>query len=214
MNLLSGFLTSLNAFVYDQTDCIPKSANPQDEGQVKMIKRFAITLITLSSLVYGSIFYLSVVHDTKFFDEILMQINRMTTHLSDMELVGQSKFVLQTIINAEHPPENWPTLIVHNQEKDHDQLFYFYKVWSLKTGLTQKDINRSYPIFKARNSQLTIINMRFGKKKMVLQFPFSKAPDGTIVTGLFYALNELPFSADLNKDNQVNHQDVLLAKGS
>lgn len=177
-----------------------------------MIKRFALTLIGMSTFIYGCIFYLSFVHDTKFYDEILIQINRMTANMSYMDEVQQSKFILKTIIDNEHPPENWEQLIVHNQQKDNQQLFYFYKVWTLKIGLTHKDVKKSYPIFSSSQNQLSIINMRYGKKKLVLQFPFSKTPDGKIITGLFYAINELPFSADFNKDNRVDHKDVLLAQ--
>jgi hypothetical protein len=176
-----------------------------------MIKRFAITLITLSTLLYGSIFVSSLLHDTRFFDEIVIQLNRMSTNLNNMDEVQHSKLILNTILENETPPENWQTLITKPPKDDFDQLFYFYKVWTIKTGLTQKNIKKSYPIYKAHQNQLTIINMRYGKKKPILQFPFSKTSQGNLVSGLFFAINEMPFSADYNGDERIDHKDVLLA---
>ncbi len=176
-----------------------------------MIKRFAITLITLSTLVYGSIFAFSIVHDTSFFDEIVIQLNRMSTNLNNNDEVQHSRLLLKTILENETPPENWQTMIIPPPGNDLNQLFYFYKVWSIKTGLTLKNIKKSYPIFKSEQNQLTIINMRYGKKKPILQFPFSKNNQGNLVSGMFFAINELPFSADYNKDEKIDHKDVLLA---
>lgn len=176
------------------------------------MKRFAITLIVLTTIVYGSIFGLSIYHDTKFFDEILIQLNRVDANLNQSQEIEQSKLVLKTIMENEHPPENWATLIVRDGENDQARLFYFYKVWTIQSQLSLEDIMDSYPIFKSEQKKVTLINMRYGKQKPVLQFPFFKTIDGRLITGFFFPINELPFSADYNNDNTVNHEDVLLAQ--
>ncbi|MFH2059368.1 MAG: hypothetical protein ABIJ59_10765 [Pseudomonadota bacterium] len=176
------------------------------------MKRFSITLIALTTIVYGSIFGLSIYHDTQFFDEILIQLNRVNATFTQKQEIEQSKLILKTIMENEHPPDNWTSLIVHNQENDQTRLFYFYKVWTIKSGLSLEDIMGSYPIYKSEQKKMTLVNMRYGKKKPVLQFPFFKADSGDLITGFFFPINELPFVADYNKDNTINHEDVLLAR--
>lgn len=176
-----------------------------------MPKRFAITLIVISTIVYGSIFALSMVYSTSFFDEMVIQLNRMATNMSNMDEIQHSRLILNTIFENEQPPETWQALILSPPDHDLEQFFYFYKVWIIKKGLTPKDVKGSYCIFKSGQDQLTIMNMRYGKNKPVLQFPFYKTQQGQLKSGLFFAINELPFSADLNKDNTVDQKDVLMA---
>jgi hypothetical protein len=177
-----------------------------------MLRRFALSLIGISTLIYGSIFFSSVIHNTGFFDEILIQLNRMNANMSNMDEIQHSRQVLNAIMNNDHPPDNWTSLIAGPPEKDPVQLFYFYKVWMKQSGLTPKDIKRSYAIFKSVKNNLLILNMRYGKNKPVLQFPFMSTPQGQVVSGLFFAINELPFSADINNDGRVDQKDVLAAK--
>ena len=177
-----------------------------------MIKRFAWTLIAIASLVYGGIFALSRYYETSFFDEILMQLNRLNAHAFSMKEVQQSKLLIRTIIENDHPPAAWPAMIVRGEKKDHRQLFYYYKVWTLKSKLTTADVKKSYPIFKASQEQFTILNIRFGRYKPVVQFPFFTDAGSNLVCGLFFPINEPPFSSDLNKDGQVDQEDVAIAR--
>jgi hypothetical protein len=177
-----------------------------------MAKRFGITLIVLSTILYGSIFFLSIQYGTDFFDEILAQANRIAISFSKKPEIQQSKLVLKAILENEHPPENWNNLIVHNQQNDHKELFYYYKIWTIKTKLTLETINSSYPIFKSERSNITFINMRYGKTNPVVQFPFSKGKTGSPITGLFFPLNQRSMAVDFNKDDTVNHKDVLIAR--
>ncbi len=177
-----------------------------------MLKRFAVTLIILSTFVYGSVFFLSMHYHTGFFDEILIQINRLDTGLFNKAEVRQSRQLLKTIIKNEYPPENWQAFIVKPAENDADQLFYHYKVWVTKTQLTLTDIEDSYPIFKSKKDKAILINMRYGNDKPVLQFPFYRTTNGKLLTGLFFPVNELPFDADLNKDHIIDQKDVLIAR--
>ncbi len=177
-----------------------------------MLKRFAITLIILSTLVYGSVFFLSMHYHTGFFDEILIQMTRMDAGFFNKAEVRQSKQVLKTIIENEHPPENWPGMIFKPGDNNAEQLFYHYKVWVTKTQVTLADVKGSYPIFKSKEDKAILINMRYGNKKPVLQFPFYKTGSGKLLTGLFFPINELPFDADLNKDHIIDQKDVLIAR--
>lgn len=177
-----------------------------------MLKRFSITLIIVSTIVYGSMFGLGIYYGTGFFEEILIQLNRVSTNLSKKDEVTQSREILKTIIENEHPTENWKNLIVKNPKMNHAELFYYYKIWTIKTKLSQKDIVASYPIFQKGTNDITIINMRYGKSKPILQFPFFKDQLGNLIAGLFFPLNEKPMSADLNSDNAVNYKDVMLAR--
>ncbi len=175
-------------------------------------KKFGITLIVISTLVYGSIFFLSIHHGTSFFDEILIQLNRVAGNLNKKDEVQQSKFILKTIVENEHPPQIWQKLIAHNKENDHQELFYYYKIWTVKAKLSIDDIAGSYPIFEKTQNGITLINMRYGKTKPILQFPFFRDNKGNIITGLFFPINEKPMSADYNNDNKVNDKDVILAR--
>ena len=177
-----------------------------------MLKRFSITLIVVSTIVYGSMFFMGIYYGTGFFDEILAQVNRVSITFSKKQEIKQSKFILKTIIENEHPQKSWKGLIAHNQIKDDEEVFYYYKIWSIKTKLSHKDITDSYPIFEKVKNNINIINIRYGKEKPVLQFPFFKDKAGNLKTGLFFPLNEKPISADYNKDNKVDHKDVLLAR--
>ena len=177
-----------------------------------MLKKFSITLIALSTIIYGSLFFMAKHYNTSFFDEIVMQLNRIVCSLNKKQEIQTSKTILKLILKNEHPPANWDNLIVHNPEDDNKDLFYFYKIWTIKTKLTIKDIDGSYPIFQSRGNNVTLINMRYGKEKPVLQFPFSKDKKGNLITGLFFPINERPMSADYNKDNKVNYEDVLIAR--
>jgi len=177
-----------------------------------MLKRFSITLIIVSTIVYGSVFFLGLYYGTGFFDEMLAQLNRVSITFSKKQEIDQSKFILKTIIESEHPQDSWKGLIAHNQIKNDEELFYYYKIWSIKTKLSHKDISDSYPIFEKTKNNINIINIRYGKTKPVMQFPFFKDKAGNLRTGLFFPLNEKPISADYNKDNKVDHKDVLLAR--
>jgi len=179
-----------------------------------MIKKFAISLIILSSLVYGGMFLMAKQHGTGFFDEMLIQMNRMATSMGHRDEVTQSKLILATILKNEHPPANWDRIIEHNQQNDHNELFYYYKIWTIKTGLQMEEIKGSYPIFKSSKNNVIFINMRYGKKKAILQFPFTRDNNGNLITGLFFPINERPLSADFNNDNTINHEDVDLARKS
>jgi len=103
-------------------------------------------------------------------------------------------------------------MIAPKPGRNDTELFYHYKVWIEKNGLTSDDINGSYPIFKSAKQHISILNMRYGKTKPVVQFPFVKTTDGALRSLLFYPINEPPFSADLNKDEAVDHNDVVLAR--
>ena len=176
-----------------------------------MLRRFAFTLIALTTIVYGSVFLLAKHHGTGFFDEILIQMNRFSASLANKAEINQSKFILKLIMDNEHPPDNWKTLISGKEKSDTVTLFYHYKTWLTQSGLTHEDVAGSYPIFKSSTNQLIILNMRYGKNKPVLQFPFLASKDNGLITGLFFPVNELAFSADLNKDGKIDHQDVELA---
>ena len=161
--------------------------------------------------MYGSVFIMAKRHGTGFFDEILIQMNRFSTNLANKAEINQSKAILRLIMASDHPPANWETLISGKEKKDTTSLYYHYKTWLTQSGLTPKDIDGSYPIFKSTTNQLTIINMRYGKDKPILQFPFLTSGSNGLVTGLFFPVNELAFSADLNKDGRVDDKDVELA---
>jgi hypothetical protein len=177
-----------------------------------MLKKFSISLIIMSTFLYGSIYFMSKKYDTTFFDEILIQLNRMTANFNKSQEAQFTKIILTTIINNEHPPSNWNRFIAHNAKYSHKELFYYYKVWSIKVKLNLEDINSSYPIFTSNSEKVMMINMRYGKSKPVVRFPFYKNKKGDMVAGLFFPVNEKPFSADLNKDKKINHQDVIIAR--
>lgn len=177
-----------------------------------MLKRFSITLIIMATIVYGSMFFMGIYYETGFFDEILIQLNRVSTRFTKKQEIEQSKFILKTIIENEHPPDSWKGLIAHNRIKDDEELFYHYKIWTIKTKLSLKNITDSYAISEQNKNNINIINIRYGKANPVLQFPFFKDKAGNLKTGLFFPINEKPISADYNKDNAVNYEDVRLAR--
>ncbi len=177
-----------------------------------MLKKFSISLIIMSTFLYGSIFFISKQYETAFFDEIVIQLNRMTASFNKSPEAQFTKIVLTAIINNEHPPPDWSNFIAHNLKYNHNELFYYYKVWSIKVKLSSEDINASYPIYSASNENFVVINMRYGRSKPVVQFPFYKNKKGDLVAGLFFPINEKPLSADLNNDNIINHKDVVIAR--
>ncbi len=177
-----------------------------------MPKRIAITLILLSTIVYGTVFLLSRHYRTSFFDEILIQLNRMAISISDKRAVNQTRYILKTILENGHPPATWPALIARYRKRRPEELFYYYKVWAIKTKLGIDDVRKSYPIFKSSGEGSVTINMRYGNTKPVLQFPFFKEKAGNLVAGLFFPINEAPFSADINHDGVINEEDVAIIK--
>lgn len=177
-----------------------------------MLKKFAISLIIMSTFLYGTVFFLSRQYETAFFDEILIQLNRMSATMNKPQEVQFSKTILTSVINNEHQPSDWNKFIIHNSKYDHTELFYYYKVWSIKVKLNINDINSSYPIYSASSENSIVINMRYGKNKPVVQFPFFKDKKGNMIAGLFFPINVKPLSADLNNDNKINHDDVILAR--
>lgn len=177
-----------------------------------MLKRFSITLIIISTLVYGSMFIMAKYYGTGFFDEMLMQMNRLAAVFVNKKEIKQSKRILFDIIENEHPTGNFQQWVMLGKKSSHEELFYHYKVWIVKSGLSREDVEKSYPIFKALQDNTLIINMRYGPGKPVVQFPFVINTAGQIITGLFYPVNELPLAADLNKDNTIDHRDVILAR--
>ena len=177
-----------------------------------MLKKFSISLIIMSTFMYGSIFFMSKHYNTTFFDEILIQLNRMTANFNRPQEVEFTKILLASIINSENPPADWSSYILHNPKYDNKELSYYYKVWTIKVKLNMEDINSSYPIFTASNEKTVVINMRYGQSKPVVQFPFYKNENGDLITGLFFPVNERPLAADLNNDNKINHEDVIVAR--
>ncbi|MCK5686537.1 hypothetical protein KAJ27_20545 [bacterium] len=177
-----------------------------------MIKKISISLIIMSTFLYGTVFLMSKRYETSFFDEILFQLNRMAASMNKPEEVKFTKLVLASIVNNEEPPSKWSQFIVHDPKYDSTELFYYYKVWSVKAKLNINDINSSYPIFSASSEKSIILNMRYGKNRPVLQFPFYKNEKGDMTAGLFFPVNERPLSADLNKDNTIDHEDVRIAR--
>ncbi len=177
-----------------------------------MLKRFSITLIVISTLVYGGVFFMAFYHDTGFFEEMLIQINRIDAGTTRKAHVKLSKMIFMEVLDNEHPTKTWFSMIAPKPGRNDTELFYHYKVWCERTGLTPGEISGSYPIFKSAQQHIAIINMRYGKAMPVVQFPIVKITDGTLRSLLFYPINEPPFSADLNKDQVVDHQDVILAR--
>jgi hypothetical protein len=166
----------------------------------------------MATFLYGTIFFMSKQYGTTFFDEISIQLTRMTATMNKPSEVQFSKTILTAIINNEHPPSDWNQYIANNLKYDQTELFYYYKVWITKIKLNVKDVNTSYPIYSASNENFIFINMRYGKNKPVVQFPFLKDKKGNMIAGLFFPINEKPLSADLNADNKINHDDVILAR--
>jgi len=177
-----------------------------------MIKKFSISLIIMSTFLYGTIFVMSKRYETSFYDEIVFQLNRMTATMNKSQEVQFTKTILSAIINNEHPPSDWHRFIVHSPEYDNKELFYYYKIWSIKTQLNINDITASYPISTASNQTKIVLNMRYGKDKPVVQFPFYKDKKENLTTGLFFPINQQPLNADLNNDEKIDHQDVILAR--
>ncbi len=124
-----------------------------------MLKSFSISLIVLSSIVYLTIFLISRHHETGFFDEILIQVNRISTNMNHEEKIKQSKTVLKLILENETPPDQWNLIILQNWKTDPNELFYYYKVWIIKTDLTLADIDESYPIYSSTENQITKIKL-------------------------------------------------------
>jgi hypothetical protein len=91
-------------------------------------------------------------------------------------------------------------------------VLYHYKLWTSKAKRSHAEISDFYPIYLSRADNMMLINMRYGKNRPVLQFPFFKDKAGNVITGLFFTINEKPMSADDNKDSKVNHEDVILAR--
>ena len=177
-----------------------------------MIKKFAISLIIMSTFMYGTVFFMSQRYDTVFFDEILIQLNRMTANFNRPQEVEFTKILLAAIVNNEQPPSDWNRYILHSPKYDNTELFYYYKIWTINVKLNLDDINRSYPIYTAINENKVVLNMRYGQSKPVVQFPFYKNEKGDLITGLFFPVNERPLSADLNNDDKINHEDVIIAR--
>ena len=177
-----------------------------------MLKKFSISLIIMSTFLYGTIFFISQRYETPFFDEIVIQLSRMTTNMNKSQEVQFTKTILAAIINNENPPSDWNRFIAHNPKYDNRELFYYYKIWSVKANLNIDDINASYPIYSASSEQHLFINMRYGKDKPVVRFPFIKDKDGNLMIGLFFPINEQPLNADLNNDNSIDHKDVAIAR--
>ena len=177
-----------------------------------MLKKFAISLIIMSTFMYGTVFLMSKRYETAFFDEILIQLNRMTANFNRPNEVEFTKILLASVINNEQPPSDWSRYIIHSSKYNNMELFYYYKIWTIKTELNLDDVNGSYPIYTASNEKKVVINMRYGPSKPVVQFPFYKNDKGDLITGLFFPVNERPLPADLNKDDKINHEDVILAR--
>ncbi len=177
-----------------------------------MIKKFSISLIIMSTFIYGTIFIMSKHYKTTFFDEIGIQLNRMAANMNKSPEVQFTKLILAAIINNEHPPSDWNRFLAHSPEYDNKELFYHYKIWSIKAKLNINDINSSYPIFTAKNAKSVIINIRYGKDKPVVQFPFYKDKKENMITGLFFPINDKPLNADLNDDDKIDYKDVILAR--
>ncbi len=177
-----------------------------------MLKKFSISLIIMATFLYGTIFVMSQRYETSFFDEIVMQLNRMTANMNKSQEVQFTKLILTIIINNEHPPSDWNRFIAHNSEYDHKELFYYYKIWSIKAKLNINDINASYPIFTSSSENSIVINMRYGKDKPIVRFPFYKDEKENLITGLFFPINEKPLNADLNDDDKIDYKDVILAR--
>jgi hypothetical protein len=175
-------------------------------------KRFGITLIVLTTIIYGSIFIMGQYYSIGFFDEMIIQINRLSIGFYNKSEVNQSKLILTTIMVNEHPPSNWKDLIAHNPQNSNTELFYYYKIWSIKTKLSFKEVKNSYPIFKITKNNIISINMRYGKLKPAVKFPFFRDAGGNLLTGLFFPISGQPISADLNKDKKISYDDVVVAR--
>lgn len=177
-----------------------------------IIKRFAVTLIIMATVLYGSIFVMSKQYGTPFFEEIVIQLNRMNEKFGGSPEVTMTKTVLKAIIENETPPDEWNRFILHASEYSPNDLFYLYKVWSVTVSLTLRDINKSYPILNTENENGILLRMRYGKTQPVLQFKFFKVGEDTLAMGLFYPVNEPPVSADLNNDKTIDAKDVRIAR--
>jgi len=82
----------------------------------------------------------------------------------------------------------------------------------IKAKLNINDINASYPIFTSSSENSIVINMRYGKDKPIVRFPFYKDEKENLITGLFFPINEKPLNADLNDDDKIDYKDVILAR--
>ncbi len=177
-----------------------------------MLKKFAITMICIASLLYGTTFLISRSNNTNFFEEINCQLMRLQGKFHYSKQVDHSKKILATVLNNEIPPSLWQSLLEERLHEYSDKAFYFFKIWLIEAQLTESDIDAAYPIFIATGGDAINMKLRFPGTDHVLQFNIYDNDKEQVVSGLIFPVNNNNFSADYNNDESIDYQDALLAR--
>jgi hypothetical protein len=177
-----------------------------------MRKKFAITLICLTTILYGSILSISISNETRFFQEINYQLVRAQGKLKYDLQVSHMKDLLKAVFDNDAPPPEWDSYLEDSLKEFSTKAFYFFKVWLIESNISQDDIADSYLIFIAQSGDKQILDLRFPSQGYVLQFNIYANSSGQPVSGLFFPKKNREFSADYNNDSFVNYQDVVLAR--
>lgn len=177
-----------------------------------MRKKFAITLICLTTILYGAVFFISRNNGTGFLEEINCQLMRLHGNLKYAQQVDQAKGLLKMVLNNENPPSNWNDFLEEKLQPFNDKAFYFFKIWMIDSHITADNIEASYPVHIVERVDTLTVLQRFPGTGHVLQFNIFTNAASKPVFGLFLPINNSNFSADYNYDDRIDYEDVLLAR--
>jgi hypothetical protein len=176
------------------------------------MKKIIIYIVLGCSLLGLSIYIIFYNQDTRFIDELQVQLIRILTINQYEEESKYAKFVLAEIINNENPPNNWKDQIGERSQRFGDGLFYFFKVWFIESKTTLSEIEHSYIIIPRKVENGVLLNLRYGNAKPTIQFCIVRDENNKLKADFTFPLNNCTFDADYNGDRVYNIKDVNIAK--
>jgi len=169
---------------------------------------FAATIIVLCVLF---VFIESRKNFRPFFQEAYVLYTRYVKALNYKNEIYHAKKLLQLTISEEHTPENWGAITGELTERMPDASFYTFKVWFIESGVSIEDIENSYPTMIFKDEYATRLILNYSKDLPEISFNIFN-DNNDIKADAYFSLNNCLFSADYNKDEKIDYQDVVIAR--
>jgi hypothetical protein len=138
-----------------------------------------------------------------------------TRHIKSIRYGNEISFIkelLQHTINEEHPSPRWYNKIGESLSRSPDESFYVLKVWFIESGISTKDIQQAYPLVIWKDEYAIRISLKYSPVHPCLNFNIFKGKNNLLKADAFFPLNNCLFSADYNKDDEVDYADVIAAR--
>lgn len=93
--------------------------------------------------------------------------------------------------------------------KDYSESFYYFKIWFKENNILLKDIANSYPKTFFKDKNRIGLDLYYSKEQPNIQSVLVFKNGNYKIRSIHFSLNNCMFTADKNKDNKIDRNDLL-----